>query len=89
MRPTPALVLFVVALSAAAAGLLPAVAAERQEIPEKLKWNTADIFPSDEAWKKAKDEAAALIPGLVRFQGTLGKSADALYAAAEAITRVD
>ena len=89
MRPTAALVLSVLALSAAAAGLLPAVAAERNEIPEKLKWNTADIFPSDEAWKKAREEAAAQIPGLARYQGTLGNSADALYAAAEAITRVD
>ena len=32
---------------------------ERKDIPEKMKWNFADIFPSDEAWEaeyKAIDE---------------------------------
>ncbi len=88
MRPVRALMLPALVLSLAVAGAPPAAAAERSEVADKLKWNTADIFPSDEAWKKARDEAAAQIPGLARFQGTLGQSADALFTAAEAITKV-
>ncbi|HKQ98774.1 MAG TPA: M3 family oligoendopeptidase, partial [Candidatus Polarisedimenticolia bacterium] len=89
MRPAAARVLSLFVLTAAAAAFLPAAAAERAEVADKLKWNTADIFPSDDAWQKAKDEAARQIPGLARFQGTLGNSADAMYTAASAITAVD
>src|SRR5262245_4188853 len=94
MRSVRALALPLVMLTlfaglVAGAATAPAAAAERADIPDKLKWNTADIFPSDEAWQKAKDDVAAQIPGLARFKGTLGQSADALFTAAEAITKVE
>ena len=30
---------------------------ERNQVEQRLKWNTDDIFPSDEAWEKAYAEA--------------------------------
>lgn len=52
---------------------------ERGEIAEQFKWDTTDIFPSDEAWQK---ECAALggeIEKLRGYAGKLGSSADMLY----------
>ena len=67
------------ALAAAIASVLPAgrgLAQERDrsKIPEKYKWNTADIYPSDEAWRTAKERLLAEIPKLKAFRGTLGSS---------------
>lgn len=58
-----------------------ASARERAEIPEKYRWDLADIFPSVDAWSAAKDEVARRIPELTRFKGRLGQSPGALYAA--------
>lgn len=52
---------------------------ERGEIAEQFKWDTTDIFPSDDAWQK---ECAALggeIEKLRGYAGKLGSSADMLY----------
>ena len=49
---------------------------ERAQVPEKYKWNTADLYPSEAAWSQAKDDIASRIPKLVAFQGRLGASAD-------------
>ena len=48
------------ALAAAIASVLPAgrgLAQERDrsKIPDKYKWNLADIYPSEEAWRAAKE----------------------------------
>jgi oligoendopeptidase F len=67
----------------------PAAAEERAKVAEKYKWNTADLFPSDDAWQKAKDDVAKRIPELAKFQGTLGASADKLYTAIAAMSGVD
>jgi oligoendopeptidase F len=67
----------------------PAVAEERAKVAEKYKWNTADLFPTDDAWQKAKDDLAKRIPELAKFQGTLGASADKLYTAIAAMSEVD
>ena len=59
---------------------------DRASIPERHKWNVADIYPSDAAWRSGKEKLAADIPKIREFQGTLGSSAarlaDALGAAA-------
>ncbi len=52
---------------------------QRSEIAEEFKWNTADIFPSDDAWEAAFAEAQALPPVLAAFAGHLGDSAETLY----------
>jgi oligoendopeptidase F len=66
-----------------------APAAERAQIPEKHKWNTADLYPDETAWKKAKDDIAARIPKLAQFQGKLGASADALHSALSFLMDLD
>ncbi len=67
----------------------PAVLAQerdRAKIPDKYKWNLADIYPSDEAWREAKDRLVAGIPKLGSFRGKLGSSAAPLADALELLS---
>ncbi len=82
------------ALSLAAA---PAGAAvlERGQIPDKYKWNLADLFPSEKAWTEAKDDLSRQLPKLGEHRGHLGESAatllrglDAMYGFERALQRV-
>ncbi len=52
---------------------------QRQEVPVEHTWNTADIYPSDEAWEKEFEAARAQLPVLAGFAGRLGESAQTLY----------
>lgn len=52
---------------------------ERGEIAEQFKWDTTDIFPSDEAWQKECDVLKGEIEKLRGYAGKLGSSADMLY----------
>jgi oligoendopeptidase F len=54
---------------------------ERSEVPEKYTWDLRDLYPNEAAWTAAKDALVARVPGLARFQGHLGDSADSLFAA--------
>ena len=54
---------------------------DRTKIPEKYRWNLADIYPNDDAWAKAKDAFVAKIgaPGkdegaMERFKNRLAES---------------
>jgi oligoendopeptidase F len=60
---------------------VPALAEERSAVPDRYKWKTGDLYPSEDAWYRAKDEIAARVPQLTAFRGRLGESADALYTA--------
>lgn len=60
---------------------LPCAAVERSEVPEKYRWNTADIYPDDAAWEKQKAEVEAALPRLAARQGGLCASAQSLLAA--------
>src|SRR3954464_5500385 len=51
---------------------------DRAKVPEQFKWNLADIYPSDAAWRAAKDKLAADVPQLRQFQGKLTASAGSL-----------
>jgi len=64
-------------------------AEERANVPEKYKWNTADLYPSEEAWTTAKDEIAARIPELGALKATLGKSAGQFYTSLSTIEALD
>lgn len=44
---------------------------ERNQVEQRLKWNTDDIFPSDEAWEKAYAEAEKGI-AFSQYAGKLG-----------------
>jgi oligoendopeptidase F len=54
---------------------------DRAKIPDKYKWNLTEIYPSDDAWGKAKDALVAEIPQIGRLKGTLGTSPAALLVA--------
>lgn len=75
----------------AAIAFLAATAAstERSEVPDKYKWKTSDLFATEGAWFKSKDDIAARIPKLADFQGKLGTSADSFYTALSAFTNLD
>ena len=53
---------------------------ERADIEEQYKWNLADLYPSDEAWKQAKNKLATEIKNVTEFQGKLDNSAADLLA---------
>ena len=51
---------------------------ERADIPTEYKWKLEDLYPSDQAWEKAKDELAARFDEVTKFQGKLADSASDL-----------
>ena len=82
------------ALAAAIASVLPtgrglAQERDRSKIPDKYKWNTADIYPSEDAWRTAKERLLAEIPKLKAFRGTLGSSAARLADALELLAHLN
>jgi oligoendopeptidase F len=75
----------------AAALLISPLAAqqkERSSVPDRYKWDLSKIFPSDQAWRAAKDKLAAELPAVRAFKGTLGSSAQKLADALELTTRL-
>ena len=52
---------------------------QRSEIPVEYTWNTADIFPTDEAWETEFNDVQALVKTLPAYAGRLGESAQTLY----------
>jgi len=48
------------------------------KILDKYKWNLADIYPDDQAWRSAKEQLAKELPQMKMFQGKLGTSAATL-----------
>ncbi len=80
MRALPAR-LAALALLAADPSAALAAPKERSEIPDKYRWNLADLYPSDAAWAEARDALATRIPTLARHQGHLGEGAEALRSA--------
>jgi len=69
--------------------LSSANAAQRSEVPDKYKWNLSDLYASEDAWNTAKSKIESRIPGLAKFHGRLGRSADSLLVALSAITTVN
>lgn len=56
----------------------PVPARERSEIPLDLTWNLQEIYPSQQAWQKARQDLAARIPHLATYKGHLGESSASL-----------
>ncbi len=54
---------------------------DRNEIPDRFKWNLRNIFIDWEAWKTAYDELDRGIAAFANLQGTLALGADSLLAA--------
>jgi oligoendopeptidase F len=70
----------IAAVSAVLALTLSVAAQERDRstIPDKYKWNLADLYPSDAAWRAAKEAFAAELPSIGKFKGRLMSSASTL-----------
>ena len=60
----------------------------RDKIPDRYKWNLADLYQSDEAWRAAKERLLAEIPKIAAFKGTLGTSADRLATALDTVNQI-
>ena len=61
---------------------------DRSKVSDKYKWDLTHIYPSDEAWRSAKDKLVAEIPTIKEFKGTLGSSAARLADALELGSRL-
>jgi oligoendopeptidase F len=56
---------------------------DRSATPDKFKWNLAEIYPGDAAWRDAKKKLADALPQLRQYQGKLTSSAATLADALE------
>ena len=65
-----ALVLF-----AASTTISQAQERDRSKVPDEYKWDLTALYPSDQAWRAAKEKLASALPTLRPFQGTLASSA--------------
>ena len=74
----------IVAMTSAAA-----LAGERKDVPDKYKWNLADLYPSEAAWTAAKDALGKRLPELGKYRGRLGKSPRELLAALQTMFEID
>jgi oligoendopeptidase F len=61
---------------------------DRANIPDRYKWNLTDIYPTDDAWKKAKEEFTAALPSIDKYPGTLNTSPTHLLECMETITNL-
>ena len=53
---------------------------ERSQIAPEYTWNTADLYPTDQAWQEDFSRLQAMVPKLAAYAGRLEESADTLYA---------
>jgi len=60
---------------------MPVWAQDKASAADVAQWDLSDLYPGDDAWDAARKKALADIPGLAKYKGTLGTSADALAAA--------
>ena len=56
---------------------------DRTKIPDKYKWNLADLYPSDAAWRTTKDKFADESGQILQYKGRLTSSAAVLAQALE------
>ena len=50
----------------------------REEVPDRFKWRTSDMYASEDDWEADFLRARDALPGLAAFKGTLGESASNL-----------
>ncbi len=61
---------------------------ERSAVSDQYKWDLSKIYPSDQAWRAAKEKLSEELPAIRPFKGTLGSSAQKLADALELTTRL-
>jgi oligoendopeptidase F len=89
LRIRPALAVAAVIGMSVVAGAQQQQERDRAKVADKYKWNLAEIYPSEAAWRKQKETITAEIPKLREFKGALGSSAEALARALETMSRLD
>jgi len=57
----------------------PVLAQEAEATNPQATWNLTDLYPSVEAWSRARDEVMADFEKIDSLRGSLGESADSLY----------
>jgi oligoendopeptidase F len=62
---------------------------QRANIPDKYKWNLADLYPSEAAWTAAKEAIQKRLPELGKHRGHLGKSGKELLAGLQLMFDID
>ena len=62
---------------------------DRSKVPDEYKWDLTAIYPSDQAWRAAKEKLASQLPNLRQFQGALASSASRLADALETQSSLD
>ena len=62
---------------------------DRSKIAERYRWNLTELYPSDAAWRAAKEKTEAAIPKVREFRGTLGSSAARLAEALELLAALN
>ena len=62
---------------------------DRSKVPDEYKWDLTAIYPSDVAWRAAKEKLVSELPKLRQFQGTLASSASRLADALETQSNFD
>jgi oligoendopeptidase F len=62
---------------------------DRSKIPDQYKWNLADIYPTDAAWKEAKQKLVDALPAIGKYQGTLDSSAQQLLGCLDLVTTLN
>lgn len=60
----------------------------RAEVPEHLKWNLQDIFPTPKAWEQEMMDLANSVASVTKFKGQLAQGAKTLYQCLEAAERL-
>jgi oligoendopeptidase F len=86
---TPARTVAAMTAVACLLGALHASAVERAQVPDRYKWNLADLYPSEQAWERARADLQQRIPTLGRYRGHLGDSPEALWRALDAMFAID
>ncbi len=61
---------------------------DRSKIPEQYKWNTADVYPTEAAWKDAKLKLVSEIPAIAQYRGSLASEATKLLECLELTSRL-
>lgn len=76
-------------MASMAIALVAATAAaqqERDQVPAKYTWDLTQIYPTDEAWRAAKEQFAAKMGKAAEFKGTLAQSPQQLLNALDTLT---
>jgi oligoendopeptidase F len=62
---------------------------DRAKVPDRYKWNLTDVYPTEAAWRAAKEKLQTEIPQLGQFKGKLSSSPQTLADALDSYYATD